>query len=200
MSQILYLIPLISAAIGWLTNYLAVKMLFHPREPVNFILFSFQGVFPKRQKELAQKLGNLVAEELFSVREVSEKIEQLATGKDSIDQIGKRIENTIRNKLVQSFPMLAMFLTDEMIEKVTSLFKNELEDFLIKSAKDLGQKLEQEIKVDELVREKVESFSSDKLESILFSIMKKEFKFIELIGALIGFTIGCVQVGLTLIS
>ena len=46
-----------------------------------------------------------------------------------MELIGKRIEKTIRNKLVKSFPMLAMFLTDDMVEKVTNLFKSELQDF-----------------------------------------------------------------------
>ncbi len=96
--------------------------------------------------------------------------------------------------------MLAMFLTDEMVEKVTNLFKSELQDFLGESAQDLGKKLEESLDVKELVREKVEAFSSDKLEQILFSIMSKEFRFIEMIGAVLGFLIGCVQVGLTMIS
>ena len=96
--------------------------------------------------------------------------------------------------------MLAMFLTDEMVEKVTNLFKSELQDFLGESAQDLGKKLEESLDVKELVRNKVEAFSSDKLEQILFSIMSKEFRFIELIGAILGFIIGCVQVGLSMIS
>ena len=64
---ILYLLPLVAALIGWFTNYIAVKMLFHPKNPKGFLFVKIQGVFPKRQKALAQKLGDLVAEELFSV-------------------------------------------------------------------------------------------------------------------------------------
>jgi uncharacterized membrane protein YheB (UPF0754 family) len=59
--------------------------------------------------------------------------------------------------------------------------------------------LEENIDVEKLVREKVEAFSSDKLEQILFAIMKKEFRFIEIIGAVLGFIIGCFQVSLTLL-
>jgi uncharacterized membrane protein YheB (UPF0754 family) len=161
---------------------------------------SIQGVFPKRQKQLAEKLGKLVAEELFSIQEVTLKLKELATSEESMDLVGKRIEKTIREKLVKSFPMLAMFLTDDMVEKVTNLFKAELQDFLAESAQDIGNKLEESLDVKELVREKVEAFSSDKLEEILFSIMRKEFRFIEMIGAVLGFLIGCVQVGLTLIA
>ena len=200
MPPILLLLPVIASLIGWFTNYLAVKMLFHPRIPFRFLGISIQGVFPKRQKQLAEKLGTLVAEELFSIKEVTLKLKELATSEESMDLVGKRIEQTIREKLVKSFPMLAMFLTDDMVEKVTNLFKTELQDFLGESAQDIGNKLEESLDVKELVREKVEAFSSDKLEEILFSIMRKEFRFIEMIGAVLGFLIGCVQVGLTLIA
>ena len=200
MSQILLLLPIIAALIGWSTNYLAVKMLFHPRLPLRIMGFSIQGVFPKRQKQLAEKLGTLVADELFSVKDIANKLKELATSEESMEQVGKTIEKTIREKLVKSFPMLAMFLTDEMVEKVTNLFKSELHDFLAKSANDLGDKLEKSLDVKELVREKVEAFSSDKLEEILFSIMRKEFRFIEIIGAILGFLIGCTQIALTLIG
>ena len=61
MPPILILLPIIAALIGWLTNYLAVKMLFHPKLPLQVLGFSIQGVFPKRQKQLADKLGSLVA-------------------------------------------------------------------------------------------------------------------------------------------
>jgi uncharacterized membrane protein YheB (UPF0754 family) len=43
----------------------------------------------------------------------------------------------------------------------------------------------------------VSAFSSDKLEEILYQIMSKEFRFVEIIGAVIGFIIGIVQVVLT---
>jgi len=196
----LYLLPLIAALIGWITNYLAVKMLFHPKLPISILGISVQGVFPKRQGQLARKLGELVSDELFSVEEISTKIKEFSTSPETITLIGEKIEKTIREKLVKSFPMLSMFLSDDMIEKVTSLFKSELRDFIKESSDGLAQKLEEELDVRQMVREKVEAFSSDKLEQLLFSLMKKEFRFIELVGALLGFLIGCIQVALTTIS
>ena len=194
----LYLLPVIAALIGWVTNYLAVKMLFHPKLPIRLMGISIQGVFPKRQGQLAEKLGALVDQELFSVEEVSKKIKELSTSPRTMDQIGKRIERTIREKLVKSFPMLSMFLSDGMVTKVTETFKEELRDFMAQSADDLSTKLERDLDVRKMVREKVEAFSTEKLEEILVSLMKKEFRFIELVGALLGFLIGCLQVGLTL--
>ena len=199
LSWILYFLPVIAALIGWMTNFLAVKMLFHPKEPKNIFGFSFHGVFPKRQSALAEKLGHLVSEELFSASDVSAKIKDFATSEEAMEEVGKRIEATIRNKLVQTFPMLAMFLSDEMVEKVTGLFKNELKDFLSETSQGLGEKLEQNLDVQVIVQERVNAFSSEKLETLLNELMKKEFRFIELVGAVLGFLIGCVQLGMTLL-
>jgi uncharacterized membrane protein YheB (UPF0754 family) len=197
---ILFLLPFIAALIGWMTNYIAVKMLFHPKEPKKFIGITFQGVFPKRQHALAEKLGQLVADELFSISDVSTKIKEFATSDEAMNEVGKRIEMTIRNKLVQAFPMLAMFLSDEMVEKVTGLFKNELKDFLSATSQGMGEKLEENLNVQEMVKERVNAFSSEKLEELLNQLMKKEFKFIELVGAILGFFIGCIQLGISLFA
>jgi len=193
-SPLLYLLPILAALIGWITNYLAIKMLFHPHQPKNILGLTFQGVFPKRQAQIAEKLGDLVANELFSMKDVAQKIEDLSTQPEALDEVGKRIEKTIRGKLISAFPMLSMFLSDEMIEKVTNLFKGELEDFLRVSAQGLAVKMEQSVDIQGLVREKVQTFSSNKIEELLIGFMEQEFRFIEKIGAVLGFLIGCVQV------
>ena len=197
---LLFLLPLIAALIGWMTNYIAVKMLFHPKERKKIVGITFHGVFPKRQNVLAEKLGQLVADELFSVTDVSAKIKEFATSDEAMNEVGKRIEMTIRNKLVQAFPMLAMFLTDEMVEKVTGLFKNELKDFLSATSQGMGEKLEENLNVEAMVKERVNAFSSEKLEKLLNQLMKKEFKFIELVGAILGFLIGCLQLVISLFA
>lgn len=48
--------------VGFATNWVAIKMLFHPRVRV----FGFQGVVPARRKELARSVGELLEEHLIS--------------------------------------------------------------------------------------------------------------------------------------
>jgi uncharacterized membrane protein YheB (UPF0754 family) len=47
------LIPIVGFIIGSFTNYLAIKMLFHPRKKI----FGIQGLLPKRKDILAKKIG-----------------------------------------------------------------------------------------------------------------------------------------------
>ena len=195
--ELVFLLPFIAAGIGWVTNYLAVKMLFHPRKKICVLGLHVQGVFPKRQAALAEKLGNLVSEELFSIEEVTGKIHAIAESDDITKILVTRIEKTMSEKLLKTFPMLSMFLTDEMVGKVSRLFLSELKGMLTDVSDVIAKKLEGDIDVRATVREKVQDFSSDKLEEILFSIMKKEFRFIEYVGAVLGFLIGSFQLLLT---
>jgi len=50
------------------------------------------------------------------------------------------------------------------------------------------------VDIERMVSEKVEQFSSDKLEQLLVAIMSKEFRFVEIVGAVLGLVIGIIQV------
>ena len=195
-----FVFPTNHRSIDWMDDQFPCSQnAFSPQRTQKYPWLFFPWGFPKRQSALAEKLGYLVSEELFSTSDVSAKIKDFATSEEAMEEVGKRIEATIRNKLVQTFPMLAMFLSDEMVEKVTGLFKNELKDFLSETSQGLGEKLEQNLNVQVMVQERVNAFSSEKLERLLNELMKKEFRFIELVGAVLGFLIGCVQLGMTLL-
>mgnify|MGYP000049867163 CR=1 FL=1 len=58
--KLVYTLPLIGALIGWLTNYIAIKMLFHPKNEVQAFFIPLQGTFPKRNTAVPRRLGQLV--------------------------------------------------------------------------------------------------------------------------------------------
>ncbi|WP_028393235.1 DUF445 domain-containing protein [Bacillus cihuensis] len=68
---------LIGAIIGGSTNYLAIKMLFHPYKAVYLFgrrLPFTPGLLPKRQAELATQLGKVVVEHLLTPDSIQNKI------------------------------------------------------------------------------------------------------------------------------
>jgi uncharacterized membrane protein YheB (UPF0754 family) len=200
MSPLILSIPLISAFIGWFTNWIAIKMLFHPRLPVKVLGLTIQGIFPKRQHQFAQKLGKLVSEELLSFKDIEAKITDGSNLKQVMPIVETHIDNFLRNKLVAEMPIISMFIGDKTIEQLKSVFMKELESLFPVLMTSYMEKLKHELDLEAIVTEKVSNFSSDKLEEILQAIMSKEFRFIEVIGAILGFLIGIVQVFITWIG
>ncbi len=192
----LYLLPFITAGVGWLTNYIAVKMLFRPRKPISFFFFKVQGIFPKRQLALSEKLGELVSKELFSIEDIKKNLDQRALQHTFLKAIEERIDYFLEVRLKEEMPLATMFLSDDLKGKIKATLINEVKLFLPEMFEKLLLGLEEKIDIKQIVYEKVRNFSIDKLEDILLSIMKKEFRFIELIGAFLGFIIGLFQVSL----
>jgi uncharacterized membrane protein YheB (UPF0754 family) len=196
-----YIIPVIlSAFTGWVTTWIAIKMLFHPRKPINIFGFKLQGIFPKNQQLIAQKLGQVVSKEFLSFAEIEAKV----TNPDNLQmlkpEIEKHIDKFLREKLSDLFPMLSMFIGDKTINQLKAAFLMELENLFPILMKSYMTKLEKDLDLEKIVTEKVASFSSEKLEDILDQITKKEFQFLEVIGGAFGLLIGLVQVLIQVLS
>lgn len=196
----IYLLPVISAFIGWITNWVAIKMLFHPREEKSVLGIKIQGIFPKRQRQFAEKLGGLVARELISFDEIAGKINSPETVQKALPTIESHVNHFIDTKLKEEIPLLSMFITDNTLVKIKKGIVQEVETMMPELLGGLLDGMKRDLNVEKIVTDKVIAFSSDKLEDILMSIMKKEFKFVELVGAVLGFLIGLLQVLLTLWS
>lgn len=197
MNYWLILIPIISAFIGWFTNWIAIKMLFHPREPKKILGVTFHGIFPKRQKTLATNLGKLISDEFLSFNEIEEKISNPENLKQVLPMVDAHIDNFLRRKLPDEMPVISMFIGDKTITKMKSVFMVEIEELFPKIMKQYAGNLKKELDLEEIVYTKVSAFSSDKLEDILYQIMSKEFRFVEILGGVIGFLIGLLQVLIT---
>jgi uncharacterized membrane protein YheB (UPF0754 family) len=193
MKLTVFLIPLISAFIGWFTNWIAIKMLFHPREPKRILGLTFHGIFPKRQKQFAEKLGKIVSTELISFEDIKNKLVQPSTVAKVMPLIRERLDGFIKTKLTEKMPILSMFIGNNTLDQIKESMVEELANSLPEMLEHLGGELKNEFNVEQIVADKVNNFSSDKLEEILLSIMSKEFRFVEIIGAVLGFLIGLLQ-------
>ena len=199
MNSWIFLIPIISAFIGWFTNWIAIKMLFHPKEPKKILGITFHGIFPKRQRQFAEKLGILVSTELISFSEIEEKITNPENIKKLLPLVEVRIDDFLRTRLSEAFPIISMFIGESTIGQLKGVFLKELESMFPDLIKSYMKNIESQLDLQKIVTEKVYGFSSDKMEMILNQIMSKEFRFVEVIGGLLGLIIGIFQVILTLI-
>ena len=185
---------LLSTFTGWVTTWIAIKMLFHPRKPIRILGFTLQGIFPKNQRLIAEKLGQVVGKELLSFEEIEQKVTNPENLQKLRPDIEAHIDNFLQHKLKEVFPMLSMFLGEKTINQLKEAFLLELESLFPVLMKNYMNKLQHDLDLEKIVTEKVANFSSDKLENILNQITKREFKFLEFVGGFFGLLIGIVEV------
>jgi uncharacterized membrane protein YheB (UPF0754 family) len=198
MNWLLVFIPLISAFIGWIIMRLAVKMLFHPLKPKKFLGFVFQGVLPKRQPELAVKIGKLAGTGLLSFADLEQKVANADNVEKLMPVLEEHIDHFLRVKLTQQIPMLGMLIGDKTIGQVKAVFITELKELFPVLMKQYMGQLQSELNLEKIVTEKVTNLAPDKLDIIFSQILSTELRRVEVIGAVVGFTIGILQILLTL--
>jgi len=184
---------LICAFIGWITNFIAIKMLFHPRRPVQIGSLTVQGIFPKRQKALAMNLAAVIEGELLSHDDIQGAMHRPEFAAKLKDKIQEGFAEFLSKRLGVLNPMIAMFLDGAMLDKIRGLLDKELDRIVPGLLDTAAGELKNSLDLRKLIQEKIENLSMERLEALLMSIMAREFRFIEVVGAVLGATIGLVQ-------
>lgn len=192
MNYYYLLIPIIGAIIGYFTNFIAVKMLFRPLEPIKIPLFNIeiQGLLPSRRDELAESIAESIESNLLSIDNIMEEFDNEMI-KEELNYI---IKDTIDQKINKNFKyVMPRLLKDLSREIIVDAIQEEVDENFDDWMKTLTEKIKDEIDIKEMVEEKIKSFSLITLEELVLEIASRELKHIEYLGGVIGFIIGLGQ-------
>ncbi|KUO48870.1 MAG: hypothetical protein APF76_09465 [Desulfitibacter sp. BRH_c19] len=185
-------IPILGALIGWITNLLAIKLIFRPYYPITIPLFNYsiQGIIPKRRYEISVNIGKVVEKELLSVQDILPIFESGINDTHFIKNISSIIKADLLNRCPAFFPSKLKETAGNLIEDI--LLK-ELPKVLPNLAKHGLENLGDNIDISSIVEEKINNLELFEFEEMLIKITKKELKHIEYLGGVLGFLIGLLQ-------
>lgn len=136
MNYSLFIRPLVGAGIGYVTNWIAVKMLFRPLKPVQIGKFTLPftpGIIPKNKTRIAESIGKSISENLLTedaiintllsdqkMKELTLQVENYikSTDENNVtvkDTICTYLDETIYNKSIVS---LKSYLTHSIYDTV----------------------------------------------------------------------------------
>jgi uncharacterized membrane protein YheB (UPF0754 family) len=115
----------IGGLVGFATNWIAIKMLFHPRVKV----FGWQGVVPKRREELARSVGRMLEEHLISGDRMHRLLVESGAVDEAIDKLADHLPQLMADDTAREIIAREVERTmDETIQKVMSKAKASLKD------------------------------------------------------------------------
>lgn len=181
------LLPGVGALIGYATNWLAIKMLFHPRQR----RWGLQGLLPRRQPDLADSVGRIVAEDILHPDLLLSKLDEVDLGPAFSRLADRALERKVDD--LRKIPLIGAFITPERLGSIRNALVDELEKSQPAIIGELKSMVRQRIDVHSLVRERLESLDLSDLEAMVQRVAAKEFRAIEAWGAVLGTLIGLAQ-------
>ena len=195
---VLVLIPMASAAIGYLTNVVAVKMLFHPQKPLNILGFKVQGLIPRRKNEMAGAIADIIQREFVSGEDIEVVIRD-AFKRRGLDEI---ISQTLQERTEKVRNRVSFRTPFQRV--VGRLLPSKVTKLIIKQAvrsvippEETTQKVVSEARkfdIKDYTIQKIAEYEEGRLEGILHRLGSRELRLIEMYGGILGFLVGMVQV------
>ncbi len=188
----LIIMPFIGCFIGWLTNYIAIKLLFRPHKPLNVLGVKLQGLIPKRRKEIAASIARAIESELLSSKDIASTLGSI-DWKDEVEQaVEEAVEHRLAKSKLKNIPLVGL-LSDNITYRVKYLITKDLLSQIEKKKDGLFKKVTDSMDVQGMLASKIDDLDFMRFESLLTEFIARELRHIEWLGGVMGFTIGLIQ-------
>lgn len=185
--------PLVGALVGWFTNWLAILMLFRPRKPVRILGWTLQGVIPSRHAQLAERIADTVEKSLLTKKD----LEKAMSGVNWHDEVDHLIRKVLHDRgpggIIEKIPGIAQAWRNVVLPSLQEVLSREVVRFIQGYGERFAGRLRDSVDIREIVRDKVQQFEAEAMETLVMTVARKEFGHIQIVGALTGALIGVIQ-------
>ncbi|HPA47069.1 MAG TPA: DUF445 family protein [bacterium] len=184
--------PIIGAFIGWVTNRIALWMLFHPHHAWGPSWFSWQGLIPSRKSDLAQAIARTVTEKLLTKEDLNGMLKDIdlrAYLREVTDaMIERRLSGTIRG-----FSLIPSPVRERLVIIVQELVAERLPERIDDLSPGLADRVIHDLAIGEHLRNRIANWPVEDVEQVTRSVAGREMRGIEMAGAILGFLVGIIQ-------
>lgn len=191
--QAQWVLPVIGLVVGALTNWLALKMIFSPVEPVRCCGFTIQGLFLQRQDEVAMEYGRIVSTQILTSRQIlagffagpaAQQLNELVRGhiEQAMDRFVKLSPRLVEMTKGQD---LLLHMKAELMTRLVS----EMPAALVCIEKYADESLD----ICNTLQERMRSLPSKQFERLLHPVFEEDEWKLVLLGGVLGVAVGVVQ-------
>ncbi|MEX2659458.1 MAG: DUF445 family protein [Acidimicrobiales bacterium] len=189
--------PIVGAVVGLGTNWLAIQMVFRPWEPTRFLgLITYQGMFPKRQPEIARDYGRIAAHEVLTPANLLRTLRE----RGDTERATAVVREVVAERLDALQPMFEMLAGGATPPPPAVLAGAMLEELGREPGLEAGIEahLEERLGIDDMIEERLGGLPKPEFERMLRGVFEEDEIILIAIGGVLGFAVGSLQAALVL--
>jgi uncharacterized membrane protein YheB (UPF0754 family) len=191
-----WLLPILGVIIGYVTNLLAIVMIFEPAEPRRILGYRAHGLFLRRQDEVADVYAGIIADEVVTVANIGE---ELLHGPKS-DRTRHLIETAMRpavdNATGPLQPAVRVAMGTREYDAIRESVASEAIEYTITPMSDPELNRRQGAAMRALIAARMREMTPQDFTEMLRTVMKEDEWLLYLHGAVLGFGAGLVHLAI----
>jgi uncharacterized membrane protein YheB (UPF0754 family) len=189
-------LPILGTIVGWVTNWLAISMIFEPANPKRILGITFQGLFVKRRENGTKVYTEVVSTEIVTVKNIGD---ELMNGPRA-DRTRHVVESALRPAVDRASGQYASVVRAAVGTKEYDAIKENVAtggaDYTIEPLLDEEFNKSQSKKISELMVERMKDLSNEDFAEMLRAAMRQDEWLLILHGAVLGFAAGMLHLGI----
>jgi uncharacterized membrane protein YheB (UPF0754 family) len=188
-----WILPLFGIIVGYSTNYLALKLIFRPLNPIKIGKMIIQGMFIRRQVEVSTEYSRIVASKIITIENIFEYIIR-GPGSSKLKAIvQKHIENTIDETAGLLKSLVEISTGSKLFIHIRNIACFRFMQELPMNIRHVFGYAENALNLEQILREKMINLSSKEFEDFLRPVFKEDELKLIIIGAILGGIAGILQ-------
>lgn len=188
-----WVLPAAGFLVGWVTNYLALKVIFSPLEPRKIFGFEIQGIFLKRQHEVSATFARVVITEILHVKAIWEAI---FTGPLSANFFAMLRAHTLvlTDKLVAEIkPLAVAAMGADQFARMKEDIAQKVIDNLPNIIDQSYEYTQEAMDMETTIRTKMQELPPAEFEGVLHPAFEEDEIQLIALGGLLGAIVGVIQ-------
>ncbi len=190
-----WIMPVFGLFTGWFTDWLALKMIFRPKEPTRYLgLFEWQGLFLRRRDAVATDYGTLYADEILTPHNVMNALLRGPMSDRLFLLVQKQVRKTMDEQVGLAKPLVVLAVGSRQYQEMKDVVARKVMERLPETMRHIEKYAADAMDVRNTIISKMKQLTADEFEGVLRpAFQQDEWKLIA-VGAVLGFLVGELQV------
>jgi uncharacterized membrane protein YheB (UPF0754 family) len=190
-----FLIPLFGLGVGLVSDWIALQMVFHPREPKRYFgLLPWHGLFFKRRAEFAEDYAKLAAEKVLTPAVILDSLLNGPLADRLFGMVKNEVETAVAEELSIVEPLVPAAIGTARYNSLRNTVVQRAQARLPDAAARLEGYTAEAIDIENTAKESLGQLSDEEYEGMLRPVFKDDEWLVVAVGGGLGFFVGELQV------